>query len=193
MRRLQQALRAAGIVTVEPECRIEGRFDGGDLSGSADLRVVRDDDGSQRIEVDLAMALGGVQLLLGRKRPWLPQRARKRELPLSALDRVATMLEKRTRFLEKMTKRRCEWVMFGPARNFVGLGVTLLALGLAMPLPIPGSNMVFLIPLFIYGIGLLERDGLWIWLGHLGTLINLGLLIGFGAAVLKALEKLVHC
>ncbi len=141
----------------------------------------------------LAMALGGVQLLLGRKRPWLPQRARKRELPLSALDRVATMLEKRTRFLEKMTKRRCEWVMFGPARNFVGLGVTLLALGLAMPLPIPGSNLVFLIPLFIYGIGLLERDGLWIWLGHLGTLINLGLLIGFGAAVLKALEKLVHC
>jgi hypothetical protein len=43
MRRLQEALRAARVVTVEPECRLAGQFDGGDLSGSADLRVVRDD------------------------------------------------------------------------------------------------------------------------------------------------------
>jgi hypothetical protein len=43
MRRLQQALRAADVVAVEPECRLAGSFDGGELSGSADLRVVRDD------------------------------------------------------------------------------------------------------------------------------------------------------
>lgn len=43
MKRLQQALRAAGVVAVEPECRLAGSFDGGELSGSADLRVVRDD------------------------------------------------------------------------------------------------------------------------------------------------------
>jgi len=43
MKRLQQALRAAGVVAVEPECRLAGSFEGGELSGSADLRVVRDD------------------------------------------------------------------------------------------------------------------------------------------------------
>jgi hypothetical protein len=43
VRRLQQALRAADVVAVEPECRLAGRFDGGDLSGSADLRVTRAD------------------------------------------------------------------------------------------------------------------------------------------------------
>ncbi len=51
MRRLQQALRAADIVAVEPECRLAGRFDGGDLSGSADLRVVRDDGQSAIIDM----------------------------------------------------------------------------------------------------------------------------------------------
>lgn len=141
----------------------------------------------------LAMALGGLQLLFGRRRPWLPQRARNRELPLSTLDHVATMLEKRTAFLERVTRRRHEWVLFGPARNLVGFGVTFLGLGLALPLPIPGSNLVFLVPLFIYGIGLLERDGLWIWLGHLGVIINAGLFIAFGSAVVAAITRLTHC
>lgn len=141
----------------------------------------------------LAMALGGVQLLFSRSRPWLPARARRRELPLSTLDHVATMLEKRTHFLERVTRRRHEWVLFGPARNLVGFGVTFLGLGLALPLPIPGSNLIFLLPLFIYGIGLLERDGLWIWLGHLGVIINAGLFVAFGSAVVHALHKLVSC
>jgi hypothetical protein len=60
-------------------------------------------------------------------------------------------------------------------------------------LPIPGSNVVFLIPLFIYGIGLLERDGVWILLGHLGLLINVALLVAFGTLVLAALSRLVRC
>lgn len=141
----------------------------------------------------LAMALVGVQLLIGRRRPWMPQRARNRQFPLSSLDRVATMLEKRTRFLERMTRRRWEWTLFGPARHFVGLGVTFLGLGLALPLPVPGSNLIFLVPLFIYGIGLLERDGLWILLGHAGFLVNLGLLLAFGKVVLVALDKLTSC
>jgi hypothetical protein len=141
----------------------------------------------------LAMALGGAQLMCSRQRPWLPRRARARELPLSTLDRVATLLEKRTRFLERVTRRRWEWALFGPARNAIGLGVTLLGLGLALPLPIPGSNLIFLVPLFVYGIGLLERDGAWILLGHVGLVANLGLLVVFGEVVLKALRGLSRC
>lgn len=141
----------------------------------------------------LAMALGGVQLLLGRTRPWMPQRARNRELPLTTLDRVATLLERRTRFLERMTRRRWEWTLFGPARNLVGGGVTLLGLGLALPLPIPGSNLIFLIPLFIYGVGLLERDGLWILAGHVSVVVNLALLVAFSGVVVAAVSRLVSC
>src|SRR5215470_17499828 len=67
--------------------------------------------------------------------------------------------------------------------RLVGLGIVLLALGLALPLPIPGSNLVFLVPLLMYAIGVLERDGLWIALGHLGTVIDMALLVVFGATV----------
>ena len=76
--------------------------------------------------------------------------------------------------------------------RLVGLGIVLLALGLALPLPIPGSNMVFLIPLFTYAVGLLERDGVWILIAHVMTLVDMALLVIFGATVLAVLQHAWH-
>jgi hypothetical protein len=137
----------------------------------------------------LAIALGGAQLAFGMKRPWLPERARKRQLSMAMLDRVLALLSRRTRWLSKSTRRRWERLLMP---RLVGLGIVLLGLGLALPLPIPGSNMIFLIPLFVYSVGLLERDGIWVLLGHLGTLIDMTLLVVFGATVLLALEHAWH-
>jgi hypothetical protein len=137
----------------------------------------------------LAIALVGVQLAVGLPRPWLPKRARRRELSMHMLDRVLAILARRTHWLSKSTRRRYERLV---VPRLVGLGIVLLGLGLALPLPIPGSNMIFLIPLFVYAVGLLERDGVWILLGHLGTLIDMGLLVAFGATVLLAIERAWH-
>lgn len=138
----------------------------------------------------LAIALLGSQLLAGKARPWLPRRARNRALKMTMLDRVLSLLSRRTKLIANNTRRKRWEPMIRP--RLAGLGITLLALGLALPLPIPGSNMVFLIPLFIYAIGLLERDGLWIAIGHLATLVDIALLIVFGATVLHVLAKLWH-
>jgi hypothetical protein len=137
----------------------------------------------------LAIALVGVQLALGMKQPWLPQRARRRQLSMAMLDRVLALLSRRTKWLSKSTRRRWERLLMP---RLVGLGIVLLGLGLALPLPIPGSNMIFLIPLFVYAVGLLERDGIWVLLGHAGTLIDMTLLVVFGATVLLALEHAWH-
>lgn len=134
----------------------------------------------------LAIALIGAQMLLGRTKPWLPRRARRRALSMSMLDRVASLLARRTRWLARSTRRRYE-VLLQP--RLVGLGVLVLALALALPLPIPGSNLVFLIPLFIYAVGVLERDGVWILAGHIATLIDVALLFAFGNAVVMVLER----
>lgn len=135
----------------------------------------------------LAIALIGVQMIGGKQHPWLPKRARRRELSIAMLDRVATMLSRRTRWLVKLTRRRHEVAV---APRLIGLGITLLALGLALPLPIPGSNLVFLIPIFVYAIGLLERDGVWIWLGHVCLAIDVALMFVFGATIVTVLETL---
>jgi hypothetical protein len=137
----------------------------------------------------LAIALLGAQLMLGRQQPWLPARARRRRLAMSMLDRVLRLLARRTRWLARLSRRRWELVI---QPRLIGLGIVLLALGLALPLPIPGSNLIFLVPLFTYSIGILERDGLWIALGHLGTLIDLALLVALGAQVVAIFERLWH-
>ncbi|MGE3545533.1 MAG: exopolysaccharide biosynthesis protein, partial [Kofleriaceae bacterium] len=137
----------------------------------------------------LAIALVGAQLAIGRQQPWLPNRARRRELNLAMLDRVAGMLERRTRWLARSTRRRYEAAI---APKLIGFCVVLLALGLALPIPIPGSNWVFLAPLFVFAIGLLERDGAWIAAGYVATVVDLALLIGFGGTVVAALEQVWH-
>ena len=137
----------------------------------------------------LAIALIGIQLVIGRARPWLPKRARRRELSMTMLDRVLAILARRRQWLAKVTRRRLE-VAIMP--RLVGLGIVLLALGLALPLPIPGSNMVFLIPLFTYAVGLLERDGVWILIAHVMTLVDMALLVIFGATVLAVLQHAWH-
>jgi hypothetical protein len=137
----------------------------------------------------LAIALGGFQLAIGMPRPWLPKRARRRQLSMAMLDRVLALLSRRTKWLSRSTRRRWERLVMP---RLVGVGIVLLGLGLALPLPIPGSNMVFLIPLFVYAVGLLERDGIWILVGHVFTLVDMTLLVVFGATVLLALERAWH-
>jgi hypothetical protein len=137
----------------------------------------------------LVIALLGAQLMIGLRHPWLPARARRRLLAMTMLDRVLGILARRTRWLARLSRRRWELAI---QPRLIGLGIVLLALGLALPLPIPGSNLVFLIPLFIYSVGVLERDGVWIVLGHASTLINMALLVVFGATVVGALARIWH-
>jgi hypothetical protein len=126
-------------------------------------------------------------MIVGRTKPWLPTRARKRELSMTMLDKVAGILARRTKWIARSTKRRWEWSI---STRLVGVGITLLALGLALPLPIPGSNLIFLIPIFIYAIGVLERDGVWIVVGHVAFLVDVALLFVFGNVVLHVLSKI---
>jgi hypothetical protein len=137
----------------------------------------------------LAIALLGVQLMLGRSQPWLPARARRRALSMAMLDRVLVLLARRTRWLARLSRRRWELVI---QPRLIGLGVLLLALGLALPLPIPGSNLIFLVPLFLYAVGVLERDGLWIVLGHVAAAADMALLAVFGSTVVAVLERIWH-
>jgi hypothetical protein len=135
----------------------------------------------------LAIAALGFQLMIGKRRPWLPARLCKRTISLQMLDRVLALLTRRMRWLATSTRRRWELAI---RPRLIGVGVVFLALGLALPLPIPGSNLVFLVPLFVYAVGLLERDGVWVMVGHLFALIDLALLVLFGATVVAVLGRI---
>jgi hypothetical protein len=133
----------------------------------------------------LVIALLGAQLAVGKQRPWLPARVRRRHLSMKMLDKVLRLFTNRTKWLARSTTRRWERLI---APRLIGFAITLLGLGLALPLPIPGSNMIFIVPILVYSIALLERDGAWSAIGHAGTLVDMALLFMFGATVVRVLE-----
>lgn len=120
----------------------------------------------------LVLALLGLYLTLGRN-PWLPRFLRDRRISshrfraiVQRLIRIAKVLESflHPRILlltDMLWLRRCHAIY-----------VLLLALLLAMPvpLPVPFSNTVVAFPIFIMGLGLLERDGVFVLLGYLAAL-----------------------
>jgi hypothetical protein len=137
----------------------------------------------------LAIALIGIQLALGRAHPWLPARIRRRPLSMAMLDRVLGMITRRMGWLARSTRPRWNAAV---TPRLVGLAVVVLALLLALPLPIPGSNLIFIVPLLVYALGLLEGDGMWIVVAHVATLVDLGLVIAFGATVVALLSGAWH-
>lgn len=140
----------------------------------------------------LSIAFVGAQLLLGRTRPWLPQRIRAVRLSVAALDRIARWLGKGTRWMAPLVRQRLRPLTGAAGLAPIGLGLVILGIGLALPLPIPGSNLVFIVPILVYALGLLERDGVLVLAAHLMTAAHIALAILAWAVVTEALSPVAR-
>jgi hypothetical protein len=125
----------------------------------------------------LAIAFVAGQMALGRKRPWLPRNIRRRHVSLVTLNWLSTRVARWTAGLEKAIRPRLGLFVRGPFWIACGAAIMIQGLGLALPMPLPGSNWIFVFPVMVYGIGLLEDDGVLIMAGHAITIIELVLII----------------
>lgn len=116
------------------------------------------------------------QMMLG-LRPWLPGVIARRSIARSTFQglvlRITPWLVKAERLLKARLK-----VLALPLSQRV-LGALCLIVSIALALPVPLANMAPAIALCLIGLGVLERDGVWILLGvlaALGSLVYVGLL-----------------
>lgn len=141
-----------------------------------------------------AILLVGISRLL--RRPlWLPARLRERALPAARLRPALTGGLHWVRRLEKIsTPYRLRGLVEGRAQDiFNNLAFILAALLLMAPFGfIPFSNTLPGLALLFYAIGMIQRDGTAILLGHLaniGTIIYFGILIGGGGMAAHGLLR----
>lgn len=124
-----------------------------------------------------------VQMILG-KRPWLPGFLARRSLSRQSFARFAVrataLLARASRFLRP---RLGLFVQPLPER-LIGGFCLVLALVLLLPIPFANSAPAFAICLF--GLGLLERDGVWILSGMVATIGAVLLALWLGSAVVQA-------
>jgi hypothetical protein len=55
--------------------------------------------------------------------------------------------------------------------RLIGLGIVIAGLGLMLPLPIPFSNNIPAWAVVLLAIGMMERDGLCVLVGHLTAIV----------------------
>lgn len=141
----------------------------------------------------LAMLIGA-QLLMLRRRPWLPRFVAGHGFPRNALARFDRMISPALARLEHLIRPRLPQVLdHRPAAALTGL--LLILLGLLLSLPIPLTNYVFGGLLLLFALALLERDGalmLVAWAGGIAAIVVFGVLSGsLVAAITPWLDRLV--
>lgn len=140
----------------------------------------------------MAIAFVGGQMIAGLHSPWLPQRIRRHLVTMETLQWLGQRLARWTGGLEHIIRPRFPFMVAGPFWTICGVGMLIQGLGLSLPLPIPGSNWIFLVPIILYGIGLLESDGLLIMVCHVITLIEVGLGVWLWELIERGLADACH-
>lgn len=105
---------------------------------------------------------------------WIPKRYESLKLPSHALIRILHLSAKIFRKLEKLGIHGRGRAYFEKPwlRRFSGALVAMHAVLLALPLPIPASNMVPAIVVFLFSLAALERDLLMFGLAIVATIVN---------------------
>ena len=111
------------------------------------------------IPFGIAIVFLGLQLIAGRDRPWLPQKMLKGSMKLETVQDFVKKGTPWIKKIEKVTKPRKTSICTSlPGKIVIGIAVTLM--GISMCIPIPGTNTLPAIGVFITAFGLLEDDGL---------------------------------
>ena len=137
----------------------------------------------------IVMFILAMQLIIGRDQPWLPARWYKRNF---SLEQMQSILKKGIPFLrriELLSRPRLSYICASlPGRVVIGSAIALMSI--SMMIPIPGTNTLPAMGIFVTGFGLLDDDGA-ISLGGLvlclmGLILSASILFGivFGASSL---------
>lgn len=123
------------------------------------------------------------QMMAGRA-PWLPDFIGRRSMPRETFAAVFTRATPWIARAERLLQHRLSALTWGVAQQVLGL--VCLVLTLLLMLPIPFGNMAPSIAICLIGLGVLERDGVWVLAGLLaaaGAAVWVG---GLGYALVKS-------
>lgn len=125
----------------------------------------------------LAIAFIGLRMDFGKK-IWLPKRLLEKVIPSHTIEQITDMTLNVIRRLKPWVHPRIMWICRSTWMQKVnGLMIVILGIFLALPLPIPLSNLTAGWSILLLSLGILEDDGLFVLIGYLISFITISLLI----------------
>jgi hypothetical protein len=131
-----------------------------------------------------------LQIVLGRRVPWLPRRALAASISHERLDGVLARATPALRKLERFSRRRLSFVPAWLELRGAGFLLLVVSLGLVFAAPIIGQVPMG-ISVCLIGLALVERDGVIMVLAALFGALGLAVNFGFILAIAKAVMALV--
>lgn len=138
----------------------------------------------------IVLFYSGLRIAFAQK-PWLPGWLMAKKIPAATAMGLLEGLRKMSRWTEKILHPRWAFLCRRPAlHRFHGILIAFLSILLALPLPIPFSNMLAAVPILLLGLALLEDDGLFLVAGYLAAIpciLFFGVLFLFGPKAVTAI------
>jgi hypothetical protein len=138
------------------------------------------------------LAFVGLRIAFAR-RPWLPRwilaRPLRREILVGLANRLASFEKRTSRMLRPRIVYLCRDVRM---HRVSGIVIAILGALLALPLPIPFTNIPAALPILLLGLGLLEDDGLFVIFGYATAFFAFGIFVAlfwFGGVGLDHIIK----
>lgn len=134
----------------------------------------------------IIIAIIGFRSALG-KQMWLPKKLLFKNIPARVVKKIADkalyVMKKIKRWMHPRWSILCEGLV---ARIINGFILAFLGICLALPLPVPLTNLAAGWSIFLLSFGLLESDGLFVLLGYLTSFVTFlfFLLIAFSLRVI---------
>ena len=121
------------------------------------------------------------QLAIGIRRPWLPKaldnKPIRKEWLRQGIERIGPSLER----IEKVSSPRLTWMFGAIGERLVGVACSALAFVLILPIPL--GNILPSVTIGLFGLALVQRDGVLAAAAAALTLASIGALtVGLGAA-----------
>lgn len=110
------------------------------------------------IPFGFCIAIIAIQMLIGRKKLGLPGRLRKVRLPSKFAEKMAQFSFWALKKIECSVKPRHLWVHGRTGHRMLSIAVLIMAI--FMMIPIPGTNTLPAISVFVIGVSISEKDGL---------------------------------
>jgi hypothetical protein len=123
------------------------------------------------------------QMMLGLQ-PWLPGVIARRSMARATFQGLVTRINPWLVKAERLLRARLK-VLAWPVSQRV-LGALCLVVSIALALPVPFANMAPAVALCLIGLGVLERDGVWILVGVLAAFGSLIYVAGLAYALVKS-------
>ena len=121
----------------------------------------------------LLVAFIGLRMCFG-KHVWLPKTLLDKTISQKVFEKLSKTVFKFEKKIRSWIHPRCLWICHSSfCEKLNGLVIGLLGVLLALPLPIPLSNLLAAWSILLIAIGMLEDDGAFIVAGYIVTIITL--------------------